>query len=85
MATGLDSEKEKKQFVVTHRIIEKTEKGYVSGATYASLDAVLDAMKEALHYGLRLDAEHNVIGCESMPWVNERKVKEVRRGASDAA
>lgn len=76
-------EKEKKRFVVTHRILEKTEIGYVSGTTYASLDAVLNEMKDVLHYGLRLDKEHNVVSCESMPWFNDRRVKEVRGGPSE--
>ena len=73
-----EDEAERVRLVVKQRMIEKTETGYVSGNTYETLDAILSEMKECLHYGLRLNEKLDVVSCESMPWFNMRKVREIK-------
>ena len=73
-----EDEAERTRLVIKHRMIERTEKGYVSGSTYETLDAILSEMKSLLHYGLRLNENLDVVSCESMPWFNPRKVKTLR-------
>ena len=73
-----EDEAERTRLVIKHRMIERTEKGYVSGNTYETLDAILSEMKSLLHYGLRLNENLDVVSCESMPWFNPMKVKTLR-------